>query len=97
MAVHCAGYSIWTNSSFKAPLICSAVACILGNALYCLGYDTKWLYMLMAARLVTGLGKLPCHWQCLLDCRWLLNLMCICVALHVHSVTLAQGCLIQTE
>ena len=53
-----AGYSIWTNSSFKSPLICSAIACILGNFLYCLGYDTKWLTLLMAARLVTGLGEL---------------------------------------
>lgn len=54
-----AGYSVWTNSSFKAPLISSAVACILGNALYCIGYDTKWLSILMAARLLTGLGKGP--------------------------------------
>ena len=53
-----AGYSVWTNSSFKAPLISSAIACILGNTLYCIGYDTKWLTMLMAARLVTGLGNL---------------------------------------
>ena len=52
-----AGYSVWTNSSFKAPLISSAIACILGNTLYCIGYDTKWLTMLMAARLVTGLGN----------------------------------------
>lgn len=51
------GYSVWTNSSFKAPLISSAIACILGNTLYCIGYDTKWLTMLMAARLVTGLGS----------------------------------------
>lgn len=51
-----AGYSVWTNSSFKAPLISSAIACILGNTLYCIGYDTKWLSVLMAARLVTGLG-----------------------------------------
>ena len=48
---------MWTNSSFKAPLISSAVACILGNTLYCIGYDTKWLSILMAARLLTGLGK----------------------------------------
>ena len=51
-----AGYSVWTNSSFKAPLISSAIACILGNTLYCIGYDCKWLSVLMAARLVTGLG-----------------------------------------
>jgi len=52
-----AGYSVWTNSSFKAPLISSAIACILGNTLYCIGYDTKWLSVLMAARLLTGLGE----------------------------------------
>lgn len=51
------GYSVWTNCSFKAPLISSAVACILGNTLYCIGYDTKWLSILMAARLLTGLGS----------------------------------------
>ena len=56
-AICTAGYSVWTNSSFKAPLISSAIACILGNALYCIGYDTKWLSMLMAARLLTGLGE----------------------------------------
>ena len=54
-----AGYSVWPNSSFKAPLITSAIACIVGNTLYCLGYDTKLLYVLMAARLVTGLGQPP--------------------------------------
>ncbi|KAL3144746.1 hypothetical protein ABBQ38_001867 [Trebouxia sp. C0009 RCD-2024] len=51
------GYSVWTNSSFKAPLISSAIACILGNTLYCIGYDCKWLSVLMAARLLTGLGS----------------------------------------
>ena len=52
------GYSLWTNKSFKLPLLGGAVACILGNCLYALGYDSKALWLLLASRLVVGLGKL---------------------------------------
>ena len=90
-----AGYSVWTNSSFKAPLISSAVACILGNALYCIGYDTKWLSILMAARLLTGLGKAPSlfpshcrllHVQeatCMHDIKYVERCLVLCLFVHV--------------
>ena len=51
-----AGYSIWTGYSFKAPLLASAVACLLGNLAYSLSYDARALWLLVLARLVTGLG-----------------------------------------
>ena len=54
-----AGYSIWTNYDYKAPLACSALACILGNLFYCLSFDFKSLPLLLLARLVTGVG-VPC-------------------------------------
>ena len=55
-----AGYSLWTNRSFKTPLLAAAVACIAGNVLYALGYDVKTLWILLASRLLVGFGKL-CH------------------------------------
>ena len=42
----------------KAPLITAALACILGNALYAAGYDTKALWILLASGLMVGFGKL---------------------------------------
>ena len=58
MAVCRAGYSIWTGYSFKAPLLASAVACLVGNVAYSLSYDVRALWLLILARLVTGLGAL---------------------------------------
>ncbi|KAK9832195.1 hypothetical protein WJX74_002578 [Apatococcus lobatus] len=50
-------YSVWTNYSYKSPVICSAIACILGNIIYSASYDFRSLTMLFAARLATGLGS----------------------------------------
>ena len=47
---------MWTNYAYKAPLVCSALACILGNLFYCLSFDLKSLPLLLLARLVTGVG-----------------------------------------
>ncbi len=57
-----AGYSLWSNRSFKTPVVAGAVACLLGNVLYCLSYDTRLLWMLMLSRFVMGFGAslLPC-------------------------------------
>lgn len=52
----CAGYSLWTNRSFKLPLLAGATACILGNCLYSMGYDARALWLLLVSRLVVGLG-----------------------------------------
>lgn len=54
-----AGYSIWTNTSYKWPLLASGVACLVGNLAYCLSYDVAALSLLLFARLVTGLGTNP--------------------------------------
>ena len=52
-----AGYSIWTNTNYKNPLIASAVACLLGNVCYCLSYDLGAVWLLFLARLITGFGE----------------------------------------
>ena len=52
-----AGYSIWTNTNYKNPLIASAVACLLGNLCYCLSYDLGAVWLLFVARLITGFGE----------------------------------------
>ncbi|KAK9838252.1 hypothetical protein WJX81_000293 [Elliptochloris bilobata] len=51
------GYSIWTGYSFKAPLLASAVACLVGNLAYSLSWDARALWLLVLARLMTGLGS----------------------------------------
>ena len=51
-----AGYSLWSNRSFKAPVVAGAVACLLGNVLYCLSYDARALWLLMLSRFVMGFG-----------------------------------------
>ena len=51
------GYSIWTNTNYKNPLIASAVACLLGNFCYCLSYDLGAVWLLFLARLITGFGQ----------------------------------------
>lgn len=40
----------------QAPMMMSAVACIIGNLAYCLSYDAKSLALLVIARLITGFG-----------------------------------------
>ena len=51
-----AGYSFWTNSVYRAPLVFSGLSCLVGNLVLCLSYDTKLLPLLYIARLVTGVG-----------------------------------------
>ena len=52
-----AGYSLWTNRSFKTPLLVAALVCIFGNVLYAVGYDVKTLWILLVSRLLVGFGK----------------------------------------
>jgi MFS family permease len=54
-----AGYSLWSNRSFKAPVVAGAVACLLGNILYCFSYDARALWMLVLSRFVMGFGAGP--------------------------------------
>ena len=60
-ALHSAGYSLWTNCSFKRPLIAASLACIVGNLLYIMGYDAKALWILLGSRLMVGFGRLLVH------------------------------------
>ena len=41
----------------QAPMMVSAVACIIGNLAYCLSFDAKSLTLLVIARLITGFGE----------------------------------------
>jgi hypothetical protein len=50
------GYSVWTNHSFKQPLIFASVICLAGNVLVTLAYDGGGLPLLLAGRLLTGTG-----------------------------------------
>lgn len=54
------GYSLWTNKQYKWPLLFSGVACLLGNLVLALSYDSKSLKLLYVARLVTGVGAARC-------------------------------------
>jgi hypothetical protein len=54
------GYSYWTNTTFKWPLLFSAASCLAGNVAYVAAYDTQSLSLLYAARLLTGLGECHC-------------------------------------
>ena len=48
----------------QAPMMTSAVACIIGNMCYCLSYDTRSFPLLIIARLITGFGELfLCHYS----------------------------------
>ena len=57
---------MWTDKSYKSPLLASAVACIVGNLAYCLSYDTGSLTLLLIGRLVTGFGahNMTCPFMC---------------------------------
>lgn len=87
-----AGYSVWTDYSYKAPLITSAMACIIGNLAYCLSYDTGSLILLLVGRLVTGFGapSLQLALWGVQTCRFkqgrsvrMCGLACMCMCQHL--------------
>lgn len=49
-------YSIWTNHSFRQPMVFTAIILIISNAMYSIAYDHGGLPLLMTARLITGFG-----------------------------------------
>jgi hypothetical protein len=49
-------YSIWSNKSYRAPLIASGVLLIAGNALYSTAYRHQSIALALCGRFVTGLG-----------------------------------------
>ena len=49
-------YSIWTNTSFRRPLVFSAFMLTLGNFLYASAYKFESIWLVMIGRALTGLG-----------------------------------------
>ncbi|GMH35396.1 hypothetical protein BSKO_03264 [Bryopsis sp. KO-2023] len=49
-------YSVWSNHSFRQPMVFTAVTLIVSNAMYSIAYDWGGLPLLMTARLITGFG-----------------------------------------
>ena len=49
-------YSVWTNHSYKQPLIFASIVCLVGNLLVTLAYDWGGLPLLFIGRLLTGTG-----------------------------------------
>lgn len=52
-------YSVWSNRSFRQPLICSGIFLTLGSFLYANALQFQSLSMAMVGRFLTGLGS-PC-------------------------------------
>lgn len=49
--------SMWTQTSFKHPLLFSAMACLAGNIVFILSFARRSLPLLIASRLLNGLGS----------------------------------------
>ena len=54
--VSAVGYSFWTNTSFKRPLIFSGVLMVIGNFVYAGSYTYKSMEICLIGRVITGLG-----------------------------------------
>ncbi|KAJ6840641.1 B3 domain-containing protein-like [Iris pallida] len=50
-------FSAWSNKSYFRPLIFSSIMLIMGNALYALAYDLNSISVLLAGRVLCGLGS----------------------------------------
>ena len=50
-------YAWWTSRSYTRPLVFSGLACLAGNAVYSLAYTLRSLPLLLASRLLIGLGS----------------------------------------
>lgn len=50
-------FSAWSNRSYFRPLVFSSIMLFLGNLLYALAYDLNSLTVLIAGRLLCGLGS----------------------------------------
>ena len=51
------GISVWTQRSFKSPLLFSALSCLAGNLMFVASYQLRSLPLLLGARLLNGLGS----------------------------------------
>ena len=52
----CFIYSFWTNSTYKIPILCSALMVLAGNFLYFIAYDFNSGLLLVVSKLIMGLG-----------------------------------------
>ena len=50
------GYSFWTNTSYKRPIIFAGVLMIVGNFMYSNAYSYRNIYMCLLGRAICGLG-----------------------------------------
>jgi hypothetical protein len=49
-------FSMWSNTNYTRPMLCSALLLTLGNLLYAAAYEYKSLTMVILGRALTGLG-----------------------------------------
>jgi hypothetical protein len=49
-------FSIWSNRTYRAPLLTSGVLLIVGNILYASAYRSQSIAMVLCGRFLTGLG-----------------------------------------
>jgi len=54
--ISCIGYSYWTNSCFRAPLMVSVLFILFGNVIYALASHYNAFWMLCVGRLFIGMG-----------------------------------------
>ncbi|TVU12860.1 hypothetical protein EJB05_46525 [Eragrostis curvula] len=50
-------FSAWSNKSYFKPLVFSSIVLFLGNVCYAMAYDMKSLTVLIAGRLLCGMGS----------------------------------------
>ena len=50
------GYSVWTNTSYKHPILFSGVLMVVGNTLYGAAYSQQSMVMCLVGRSISGFG-----------------------------------------
>jgi len=50
------GYSVWTNSSYKQPILFAGTLMVIGNTLYGAAYSYQSMTMCLVGRAITGFG-----------------------------------------
>eukprot|EP00536_Pseudo-nitzschia_multiseries_P011300 jgi/Psemu1/205449/e_gw1.376.49.1 len=50
------GYSVWTNTSYKQPILFSGVLMVVGNTLYGAAYSQQSMAMCLVGRSISGFG-----------------------------------------
>jgi phosphoglycerol transferase MdoB-like AlkP superfamily enzyme len=82
-----AAYSVWTNHSFKWPILAGACTCLISNVLYVLSYDLRALWLLILSRFVMGFGAhaAPC-------CLYVLRTKHPAAPTHTGNLGLSIAC-----